>query len=1292
MASEASAGAGGKFRKKPFRRTQATPYDRPPTALRPTQLVGAAAERENNGWLSKLVDPASRLITAGAHKLFSSVFRKRLLPPPPPPPQSSHDETPEIVDEQPETTTNVGPSGNKEAVASKGNDPSRVSRSGEVADLEDILKQKTFTRSEIDHLTALLKSRTVDNLVENEKGSSEPNSSDEKAFHNRCEILTNYPANENGAERVLPAAITTPVTRSKVLEDVVASPAELAKAYMGSRPTRASPSVPREDLSASYNPFFQPKSPATSLIQKPANEIGAAANGFMTPRYRGRSAIYSMARTPYSRPHPTEVFKAAETSYGAHGASSSSHNATEIQQLSGSNRQVLKRRSSALESDIGFVGPIRRIRQKPNLLHYKALSQPVSGATHVKQGSGFLTDATEVPSSINGSANLRSSKALVDNDMHNTRYKSVPPQSIETARKIFQQLDKFSSKGKSPEKKFDIVGGSSSGKMATDMRDGLARKSMNTDSLKVLQTIEDSRKESGLVDSSNAPDQSLQISQRVEGSFHKSVPSVEEGEEAGRPTKALDFKNPRSNYDHPQKKRAFQMSAHEDYLELDDDVHANGVASTPFVKGVEDHELAKNSASISDNPQSVAISAGSPLAPELKSSTISSGSIKESPTDGFAAAQTFSGFSVPIGFSASLSTSTSTQAAVSYPLSTAEMNNVAGQTEKINDIIATSSNSASAKDIKSELPSSATEADGPDTVKKNTLHFGDVSKRMEGDPSSVANSAKGLFSFGTQSNGATLSNGLSSTLSGTMGVSSPVQTSSSSNDQVTVPVSVSSSPSPSLSVSNGNAVSTFSSVTSAGTMFSSATTGGLLNFGSSSSQFSTSTSAPSAFGSSFQFGSSAVLSTSASALESIAGPKSSETAVSNSIGGLFSVKPVETATVGNTISEFNASTSKSASGETQTAPPAFFSSASSSAVAFSSSTPNFSSQSASSPSSNIFGFSAPPSVNGSASVSIGSNHFTTGSGFVSSVGFPSVTAPVSSSSNTSSTIFGLQSSKPATSGSMFGSSSQITGFNFGSTASGTSGASNSTLIFGATSSSSAASISTPLVFGATSSTSAASNSNPNVFVAISSSPAANSGVFSFGAGSSTASVFSVPSAAASTSALSTTFSSQPAFASSTSPFAFGLTPPAGINDRMSMEDSMAEDSVQVSTPAAPVFGQPISAPSSNFVFNGAAAPSAGSPFQFSGQQNQFAPQNTPFQPSGSLEFNAGGAGSFSLGSGGVDKASRRIVKVKKTNTEKVNVAVSQEFMEQRCPVLVFSWSKNGQLGMTPGCWDDLAFA
>lgn len=98
---------------------------------------------------------------------------------------------------------------------------------------------------------------------------------------------------------------------------------------------------------------------------------------------------------------------------------------------------------------------------------------------------------------------------------------------------------------------------------------------------------------------------------------------------------------------------------------------------------------------------------------------------------------------------------------------------------------------------------------------------------------------------------------------------------------------------------------------------------------------------------------------------------------------------------------------------------------------------------------------------------------------------------------------------------------------------------------------------------------------------------------------------------------------------------------------------MAEDTVQA-TPVTPVFGQqPAPAPSqSNFVF-AAPVPSGASPFQFGSQQN-IAPQNpSPFQASGSLEFNAGGGGgSFSLGTGGNDKSGRKFVKVKNRQRKK----------------------------------------
>lgn len=102
---------------------------------------------------------------------------------------------------------------------------------------------------------------------------------------------------------------------------------------------------------------------------------------------------------------------------------------------------------------------------------------------------------------------------------------------------------------------------------------------------------------------------------------------------------------------------------------------------------------------------------------------------------------------------------------------------------------------------------------------------------------------------------------------------------------------------------------------------------------------------------------------------------------------------------------------------------------------------------------------------------------------------------------------------------------------------------------------------------------------------------------------------------------------------------------------MNAEDSMAEDTIQSSAPSVPVFGLPTVSPSPPGFMFGSTVPSQPNPFQFGGQQNQVAPQNTtPFQASTSLEFNAGG--SFSLGSVGGDKSGRKFVKASRSKNRK----------------------------------------
>ncbi|KAL2541516.1 Nuclear pore complex protein [Abeliophyllum distichum] len=283
---------------------------------------------------------------------------------------------------------------------------------------------------------------------------------------------------------------------------------------------------------------------------------------------------------------------------------------------------------------------------------------------------------------------------------------------------------------------------------------------------------------------------------------------------------------------------------------------------------------------------------------------------------------------------------------------------------------------------------------------------------------------------------------------------------------------------------------------------------------------------------------------------------------------------------------------------------------------------------------------------------------------------------ISSSSGATPGIFsfGLSSSSSATNvvGSTSGATPSVFGFG-GSSAASTAGinaassfSSGTSGIFSFVASSSASS----------SAINSVSSSNPttNLFGSSWQSPKSPiigstftspspSGGFSFGASSSFAAkntapmVFNSSTGASSNPIFSFTTASVAALSSPSLPHTqpvFG-NPPAFAaspgNDQMNAEDSMAEDTMQSSAPSVPVFGQPTVSPSPPGFMFGSTVPSQPNPFLFAGQQNQVAPQNpSTFQASASVEFNAGG--SFSLGSGGGDKAGRKYVKVNRSKNRK----------------------------------------
>ncbi|KAG4203360.1 hypothetical protein ERO13_A05G396000v2 [Gossypium hirsutum] len=561
-------GAGGKFRKRPFRRTtKTTPYDRPPTSIRNPSGTG-----DRNGWLSRLVDPARRLITSSAHRLFASVFTKRLPPPPPQTPQALESGTnQEPRQNQPEATSKV-PSVMQGAIMGCENPVNHTEESG-VAELEKILKQKTFTRSEIDHLTRLLCSRSADIPGGNEEKRPELIS---VVSHDKKEEFPKTPVREHVTENHL---ISTPVVSSTVIDDVVASPAELAKAYMGGRTPKVSVSrlglenhVPRGDLTSPSNKNFPSMSSTMSLVPRSSGHVGNLGNSFVTPRLRGRSAIYSMARTPYSRVNSSTLLKSSGTASDAFGGpSSSSLSAWEQKRISGSTQgQVLKRRSSVLGNDIGSVGPIRRIRQKSNLLSSRNLSLPTSAGPSARIAG-------------NSSAALDTLAENGDNSSPGSSVTTVPSKSSQTASKILQQLDLLvSPMEKSPTK------------LSPSMLRGQALKSIeNVDSSKFLENLQDTDKLSGSCTVLPGICESMSGKHdkaRENGSTmmvalpDKVVPAVNGADsnslmkDNNMPSvKASDSSLIKSVVPQPQQKsRAFQMSAHEDYLDLDDDDYPNG--------------------------------------------------------------------------------------------------------------------------------------------------------------------------------------------------------------------------------------------------------------------------------------------------------------------------------------------------------------------------------------------------------------------------------------------------------------------------------------------------------------------------------------------------------------------------------------------------------------------------------------------------------------------------------------------------------------------------------------------
>ncbi|KAF0888545.1 hypothetical protein E2562_014755 [Oryza meyeriana var. granulata] len=442
-AYDGGLGAGGKIRRRPpSRAAAASPYARPA----PVPAPAAAAARLGGGdgggagWFS-------RLIASGASRLLSSVFPKP-PPPLPAPPQEPERETldappslPELLDEVPsqaetldtppspppppleddipEGEDSIGAIANNSA---KDGDGILRSDSYGAIDLEELLKQRTFTRSEFEYLSELLRSRTVGS------NSSQPEVGNIKQIH--------FHEKESGS-RDLPADFTT---KTFSASGQVASPAELAKAYMGSRSSKGSPlrlrlhdpSVPTKSIEANTAQIVRP----ATLSLVPSSRMHASTtfdrlgSNYTTPN---RSAIYKMSSSPY--------FKSAVSSRDLSGTVSSYQAPSSVHTFG---RQVLKRKSTALNNESSSVGPIRKMRHRYNrvspLLETRPGDRTYLGSRASKLDEGLEhTVQTQKRQCLDKGGDV--TRGGVDGISHDSSFGQAPAQSVEMAAKILKQLD-----------------------------------------------------------------------------------------------------------------------------------------------------------------------------------------------------------------------------------------------------------------------------------------------------------------------------------------------------------------------------------------------------------------------------------------------------------------------------------------------------------------------------------------------------------------------------------------------------------------------------------------------------------------------------------------------------------------------------------------------------------------------------------------------------------------------------------------------------------------------------------
>uniref|UniRef100_A0A803LH92 Uncharacterized protein n=1 Tax=Chenopodium quinoa TaxID=63459 RepID=A0A803LH92_CHEQI len=288
---EGERGGGGKLRRE--RKPPATPYDRPP---RTGRWISSGDDLLCGNWGFRV----------GQFFIADEV-------------QTEEDQEVEDSKENclvnhavPKSIVGVGPSEVKgksklDITNEDGQNKSGGCSGGGVPDIEQIIKGKTFSKEDFDHLMKILHSKVVDA----EQGRNTPEISGqnevEKAETSSRRLKLHLDEDEDMNRFQL--ATSTSLSRPSMQDEIGASPVDIARAYMGSRTSEMgfTPTslVPKSEKFGFSSDFSTKPAMPSPLHKSPICWPGAVTQNqlsYSTPQTQNnRSGFHSFPRTPYSR-------------------------------------------------------------------------------------------------------------------------------------------------------------------------------------------------------------------------------------------------------------------------------------------------------------------------------------------------------------------------------------------------------------------------------------------------------------------------------------------------------------------------------------------------------------------------------------------------------------------------------------------------------------------------------------------------------------------------------------------------------------------------------------------------------------------------------------------------------------------------------------------------------------------------------------------------------------------------------------------------------------------------------